>query len=147
MCIRKETDGSVLWSQLEIKDIWYWLLRICGGHGLSYPNTGIRSSNPAHQYIRELRFSRQWRLEPWSVVVCYQRFGGPCCLHLQSEMLCTYMFLGIYCIILTPLLRNPSFCLNIIQMASMIRKTKTRIGLQVELQSFEILTLRLPTIL
>jgi hypothetical protein len=27
-----------------------------------------------------------WVLKPCSVVVAYQQFGGPCCLHLQVEV-------------------------------------------------------------
>jgi len=27
-----------------------------------------------------------WDVTPYSVVVRYQRFGGPCCLHLQAEL-------------------------------------------------------------
>jgi hypothetical protein len=28
-----------------------------------------------------------WVVTPCSVVVGYQRFGGPCCLHLQGEVI------------------------------------------------------------
>jgi hypothetical protein len=27
-----------------------------------------------------------WDVTPYSVVVGYQRFGGPCCIHLQGEV-------------------------------------------------------------
>jgi len=27
-----------------------------------------------------------WAVKPCSVMVGYQRFGGPCCLHLQGEV-------------------------------------------------------------
>jgi len=27
-----------------------------------------------------------WAVTPCSIVVGYQRFGGPCCLHLQGEV-------------------------------------------------------------
>jgi len=45
--------------------------------------------------IRDLRFSQRWRFRSttfvlWRCVVFavgYQRFGGPCCLHLQGEVL------------------------------------------------------------
>jgi hypothetical protein len=37
-----------------------------------------------------------WVVTPCSVVVAYQRFGGPCCLHLQSEVI-RKLHLGSIC--------------------------------------------------
>jgi hypothetical protein len=73
------------------------------------PNQKVPASNPAWGLVfltRDLRFSQRWRFISWSSelqnrVEGYQRFGGPCFLHLQGEALteCWYRTTSLHVVI------------------------------------------------
>jgi len=55
---------------------------------LHYPS-GLQNSNASFKAFTAVMFQVKvfWVVTPYSIVVGYQHFRGPCCLHLQGEVI------------------------------------------------------------